>query len=41
VLVLHAGANDVRSLAPGVYFVRLASDVMREASSVYKVVVQR
>jgi DNA-binding beta-propeller fold protein YncE len=30
---LHAGANDVRTLAPGIYFVRSASSVMRDASS--------
>ena len=33
------GSNDVRALAPGVYFVREASGVGREASSVAKVVV--
>jgi hypothetical protein len=38
---LHAGPNDVSRLAPGVYFVRPASGVEREASSVTKVVVQR
>jgi hypothetical protein len=38
---LRDGANDVRSLAPGVYFVRLASNVEREAFSVVKVVVTR
>jgi hypothetical protein len=41
VLDLHSGANDVRALAPGVYFVRSASGVEREASSVTKVVVTR
>jgi hypothetical protein len=38
---LHPGANDVRSLAPGVYFVRPPSGVEREASGVTKVVVTR
>ncbi len=38
VLDLHPGANDVRALAPGVYFVRQASSVRRQASSVTKVV---
>jgi len=44
VLDLHPGANDVGRLAPGVYFVRQASGVERNASSVervYKVVVTR
>ena len=41
VLDLKPGANDVRALAPGVYFVREASDVEREASRVTKVVVMR
>jgi YVTN family beta-propeller protein len=41
VMDLHAGANDVRALAPGVYFVRQASSVMRDASSVTKVVIAR
>ena len=41
VMVLLPGANDVRHLAPGVYFVREASGVKREASSVRKVVVTR
>jgi hypothetical protein len=41
VLDLHPGANDVRRLAPGVYFVREASGVEREASRVTKVVVTR
>jgi YVTN family beta-propeller protein len=40
-LDLHSGANDVRSLAPGVYFVRRASGVECETSSVRKVVVTR
>jgi hypothetical protein len=39
VLDLHPGANDVRSLAPGVYFLRQASSMMRDASSVIKVVI--
>jgi hypothetical protein len=38
VVGLHAGANDVRALAPGVYFVRPASGVRRQASGVTKVV---
>jgi hypothetical protein len=38
VMNLMPGANDVRALAPGVYFVRQASNVMRQASSVTKVV---
>jgi len=37
-LDLHPGANDVRALAPGVYFVRQESDVKHEASGVTKVV---
>ena len=41
VLDLHPGANDVSQLSPGVYFVRSASSVMRDASSVAKVVVTR
>jgi hypothetical protein len=41
VMVLKPGANDVRSLAPGVYFLRPASGVEREASGVTKVVVTR
>ena len=41
VLDLKPGANDVRALAPGVYFVRQASGVERDASSVTKVVVTR
>ena len=40
-LDLGPGANDVRALAPGVYFVRQASGMMREASGVIKVVVTR
>jgi hypothetical protein len=38
VLDLRPGANDVRALAPGVYFVRPASSVRRQASGVTKVV---
>jgi hypothetical protein len=41
VLDLRSGANDVRALAPGVYFFRRASSVERDASSVAKVVVTR
>ena len=41
VLQLSPGPNDVSSLAPGVYFVRPASVVMRDASSVTKVVMAR
>jgi len=41
VLDLNPGANDVRALAPGVYFVRGASGLKREASSVSKVVITR
>jgi hypothetical protein len=36
VLELHSGANDVRTLAPGIYFVR-----ERPASAVRKVIVTR
>ena len=39
VMDVKPGSNDVRALAPGVYFVREASGVGREASSVAKVVV--
>jgi hypothetical protein len=38
---LVPGPNDVRHLAPGVYFVRQASGVERPASSVHKVVITR
>jgi hypothetical protein len=38
VMNLHTGANDVSRLSPGVYFVRQASGVKRETSSVTKVV---
>ncbi|MBN2466270.1 hypothetical protein JXD38_11670, partial [candidate division WOR-3 bacterium] len=41
VMDLVPGANDVRMLVPGVYFVRQASGVEREASSVTKVIVTR
>jgi hypothetical protein len=41
VLDLRPGANDVRALAPGVYFVRQASGAEREASCVTKIVVTR
>jgi hypothetical protein len=41
VLDLHTGANDVRALAPGVYFVRPASSVRRQASGVTKVVLTK
>ncbi|MFO7651911.1 MAG: hypothetical protein R6X13_11295, partial [bacterium] len=41
VMELRAGDNDVSHLAPGVYFVRRASSVRREASSVTKVVITR
>jgi hypothetical protein len=38
---LHPGPNDVRSLAPGVYFVRQAPGVEREASLVAKVILTK
>jgi len=38
---LHPGANEVSRLAPGVYFVRLAPGVGRQAPRVTKVVVTR
>jgi hypothetical protein len=41
VAVLRSGPNDINHLAPGVYFVRQASSVRRDASSVTKVVVTR
>jgi hypothetical protein len=41
VLDLRPGPNDVRALSPGVYFVREATGVKREASCVTKVVVTR
>ena len=41
VLSLKAGANDVSALTPGVYFVRQASSVERDASRVIKIVLTR
>ncbi len=41
VMDLQPGANDVRTLAPGVYFVRPTSVAMRDTPSVAKVVVTR
>ncbi len=41
VVDLVPGENDVRHLSPGVYFVRPASSVRRDVSSVRKVVIQR
>jgi hypothetical protein len=41
VMELAPGANDVRGLPPGVYFVRQASGVERDSSSVTKVIVTR
>jgi hypothetical protein len=41
VMTLRPGANDVRALAPGVYFVRQAPGVELDASCVTKVVVTR
>jgi hypothetical protein len=41
VMALKPGANDVRALSPGVYFVRKTSGVKREASGVTKVVLSR
>ncbi|MBN2466289.1 hypothetical protein JXD38_11765, partial [candidate division WOR-3 bacterium] len=41
VSVLRPGVNDVSGLAAGVYFVCPASGVMRDASSVKKVVIQK
>ncbi len=38
---LRYGPNDVHSLAPGVYFVRQASGVERQASGITKVVIAR
>jgi YVTN family beta-propeller protein len=38
---LRPGPNDVSRLAPGVYFIRQASGVERQASSVTKVVIAR
>jgi len=39
VLELHPGANDVRALAPGVYFVRQSPGVKRDAPDVAKVII--
>ncbi len=41
VMALQPGENDVRHLAPGVYFMRPASSVERQASSVHKVILTR
>jgi hypothetical protein len=41
ILDLEPGPNDVSDVAPGVYFVRQASSVTRDAPSVLKVVVCR
>ena len=41
VLELQAGANDVRHLAPGVYFVRQGAQAQAQAQAVRKVVVTR
>ena len=41
IMSLYPGPNDVRALAPGIYFVRRAYGVGREASSVTKVVLTR
>jgi hypothetical protein len=41
VAALRRGKNDISRLAPGVYFVREASGVGREASSVHKVVITK
>ncbi len=41
VMELAPGDNDVRHLSPGVYFVREASGVERQASSVRKVILAR
>ena len=41
VMALAPGPNDVRHLAPGVYFIRMASGAERDAPSVTKVVVTR
>jgi hypothetical protein len=38
---LRPGANDLRALAPGVYFVRLSSGAKRNASSVIKIAIVR
>lgn len=41
VMSLKTGPNDVSALAPGVYFVRIAYGIGREASSVTRVVIAR
>jgi hypothetical protein len=41
VMDLHPGANGVSDLAPGVYFVRRACSMVRDASSVLKVIIAR
>lgn len=41
VMELHPGPNDVSWLAPGIYFIHLASAVGRHASNVHKVVMAR
>ena len=41
VMALHPGPNDVRRLSPGIYSMRQASGLKREASSITKVVVTR
>jgi hypothetical protein len=41
VMDLLPGANDMRNVAPGVYFVRTAESGERSAVSVRKVVIQR
>jgi hypothetical protein len=41
VMALHPGANDVRMLAPGVYFIREAVSGEWSAASVRKVIIQR
>jgi len=38
---LRPGANDVSRFAPGIYFVRIASGVKRDASAITKLVVTR
>ena len=41
VLELTPGANDVRTLAPGIYFVRHEGRGARDVGSMRKVVIQR
>jgi hypothetical protein len=41
VMCLQPGLNDIRHIAPGVYFVRSAESGERSAVSVRKVVIQR